>query len=51
MSGLSIKYLNHCLGSEKKHILEFKNTFSNIEEIRLKTGIDFIYKSKKMKMS
>jgi 3-oxoacyl-[acyl-carrier-protein] synthase-3 len=47
MSGLSIKYLNHCLGSEKKHVLDFKNTFSDIEELRLKTGIDFIYKSKK----
>ena len=44
MSGLSIKYLNHCLGSEKKHVLDFKNTFSDIEELRLKTGIDFIYK-------
>ena len=47
MSNFSISNFDHCLGSEKKHISNFGKYFPNIKELRLKTGIDFINKSKK----
>ncbi len=47
MSNFSISNFDHCLGSEKKHISNFGKNFPNMEELRLKTGIDFINKSKK----
>lgn len=47
MSNFSIINFEHCLGSEKKHISNFGKNFLNIEELHLKTGIDFINKSKK----
>jgi 3-oxoacyl-[acyl-carrier-protein] synthase-3 len=47
MNNFAISNLEHCLGSDKKHILNFGKIFSNMKELRLKTGIDFINKSKK----